>query len=344
MFQLIHQQPSQVLSAVLLTILLILILKPAAQKLLLVDKPNSRKTHQNVTPLIGGICIFLASSLSLFIFDDMQSQDLRSLVVAACLVLFLGVLDDQFDLKASRKLSIQVMISFVFIQVTEIEISTIGDPFGLGYSLELDFLSTPFTLLVIVGLTNAFNMIDGCDGLAASLAALVILALLYFGISHFDHLTQKFLLMLLSTISIFLFFNFSNKPSLKVFLGDGGSLFLGFVVSVLLVKFAEGNETYNPSMVLWFAAVPVYDFCAVVARRLLLERKLMSADRSHIHHYLLASGLSHLQTTMIVLLTAIVLLCLGVFLETDYPSLSVFAFVGLFIVYLSLRLLDRRNY
>ena len=150
-------------------------------------------------------------------------------------------------------------------------------------------------------------------------------------------------LMLVASIFGFLLFNFSNNPALKVFLGDGGSLSLGYIVAVLLVQFAEGSQTHSPSIVLWFVAVPVYDLCAVVARRLLLRRKIMSADRSHFHHYLLTFGLSHFQTTTLVVFSAIILLCLGTFLEANYPNLSLFVFVGLFIVYLSLRLLNRRN-
>lgn len=343
MLQLIQQQLSQLLTVVLLMIVLILILKTVAHKVCLVDKPNARKHHQNVTPLIGGICILLSCGLSLLIFADLLGRDLRPLVVAASLFLFLGVLDDQFDLKAGVKLLAQVTISVMFLAFTELQISNIGKPFGLEHSVELGFLSLPFTVLAIVGLTNAFNMIDGCDGLAASLAVLAILALLYLGASRFEYSTQIFLLMLVASVFVFLFFNFSNNPALKVFLGDGGSLLLGFIVSVLLVKFAEGDETYSPSLVIWVVAVPVYDFCAVVARRLLLQRKIMSADRSHIHHLLLSYGLSHLQTTMVILFTAITILCLGVFMEGNYPSLSLFAFIGLFTVYLSLRLLNFRN-
>ena len=343
MFQLIQQQAAQLLTVAVLTLVLSLILRPIAHKLSLVDTPNARKNHQNVIPLIGGICIFLACGLSLFVFGATQNQDLRPLVVAASLFLFLGVLDDQFDFKASIKLLAQITISFMFISSTGLQISNFGSPFGLVHSFELGVLSLPFTILSIVGLTNAFNMIDGCDGLAASLAVLAILALLYFGSSHFEFSMQFFLLMLVASIFVFLFFNFCNNPALKVFLGDGGSLFLGFIVAVSLVKFAEGNQTYSPSLVLWFVAVPIYDFCAVVARRLLLRRKIMSADRSHLHHYLLSFGLSHFQTTMVIFFTGTALLCLGAFLEVNYPSLSLFAFVGLFTVYLSLRLLNRRN-
>jgi UDP-GlcNAc:undecaprenyl-phosphate GlcNAc-1-phosphate transferase len=343
MLQLIQQQSLQILTVVLFTIILNLILKSVAHKVSLVDKPNARKTHQDVIPLIGGISIFLACSLSLFTFDDIPNHDLRTMVVVSGLFLFLGVLDDQFDIKANVKLLTQITISFMFAASTGFQISNFSSLLGVTYSLELGFLSLPFTILAIVGLTNAFNMIDGCDGLAAALAALAILALLYLGSSHFELSTQTFLLMLVASIFTFLLFNFSNNSMFKVFLGDGGSLFLGFIVSALLIKFAKGNETYASSIVLWFVAVPVYDFCTVVVRRLLLKRKIMSADRSHIHHYLLSLGLSHFQTTMVILCMAIVIWCFGVFLEANYPSLSLLAFVGLFAVYLSLRLLNRRN-
>lgn len=335
----IEQELPQIFTVMSFAIILTFLLRPLAHKILLVDRPNYRKLHQNNTPLIGGICIFLACGLSLFVFGDLRGQDLRSVIIFASLFLFLGVLDDQFDLTARMKLISQVTISFLFVVTTGIKVSNLGNPFGLEHSLELGFLSLPLTIFSIVGLTNAFNMIDGCDGLAASLSILSILALLFFGASHFDLLTQRLLLMLVASLIVFLFFNFSNNAALKLFLGDGGSLFLGFVVSVLLVKFAEGNETHRPSMVLWFVAIPVYDFSAVVMRRLLLKRKIMSADRSHLHHYLLSFGFSHFQTTIVILVTAITLLCLGTFLESNYPSLSLFVFVGLFTAYLSFRLL-----
>lgn len=344
MFQLIQQQTSQILTVVLLTIVLSLVLRPVAHTVSLMDKPNARKTHQNVTPLIGGICIFLACGLSLFLYGNMQSQDIRPLVITAGLFLCLGVLDDQFDVNARVKLMTQLTFTFVFIQSTGLQISNFGNLFGFVYASGLGFLSLPFTLLAMVGLTNAFNMIDGCDGLAASLIGLALLTLLYFGSSHFLLPVQTFLLMLVASVFVFLFFNFSNNQGLKVFLGDGGSLFLGFTVSALLVKFAEGNKIFSPSIVLWFVAVPIYDFCAVVLRRLLLGRKIMSADRSHIHHYLLSFGLSHFQTTILILIAAVIFVFLGIFLETTYPNLSLVSFIGLFTIYLLFRLLNKRVY
>ena len=344
MFQIIHQQSAQILTVVVITIILNLILKPIAHKVALVDKPNARKTHQGVIPLIGGVSIFLACSFSSFVFGDMRSQDLGPIIVASGLFLFLGMLDDQFDIKASVKLLAQMTITFMFVDSTGFQISNFSSLLGAAYSFELGVLSLPFTILAIVGLTNAFNMIDGCDGLAATLAVLAILALLYLGLSNFDLSTQTFLLMLVASLLTFLFFNLSNNLMFKVFLGNGGSLLLGFTVSALLIKFAKSNEIYASTIVLWFVAIPIYDFCAVVVHRLSLKRKIMSADRSHIHHYFLSIGLSHTQTTLVISFLATVILSFGVFMEINYPSLSFFAFVGLFTVYLSIRLLNNRNY
>lgn len=343
MSYLLIQHSSKILMAGLFTLVLTLIIRPLVTKIGLLDKPNVRKSHDRNTPLAGGICIFLSSALALLIFNDSWDQDFRNLFLAASSFLVLGALDDHFDFKAKVKLLAQVIISFVFVVSSGLEVSSIGNFFGYGRSFELGFLSIPFTLFAIVGLTNAFNMIDGCDGLATSLVALAILALSYFGSNHFGYSINLFLLVLLANLSVFLFFNFSNNPKLKVFLGDGGSLFLGFTVAVLLVKFADGNQTHNPTMVLWFVAVPVYDLLAVVLRRLSLQRKIMIADKSHLHHWFLSIGLSHLQTTMIIHVMAVALLCLGVLIETSYPSLSLFAFVGLFAVFLSIRSFGTKN-
>ena len=120
------------------------------------------------------------------------------------------------------------------------------------------------------------------------------------------------LLVVSSSLISFLPFNFSNNTKFKTFLGDGGSLFLGFLVSALLVQFAEVNLTYDPSIVLWFAAVPILDLCAVVTTRLLMKRKITAADRNHIHHYFLSKGYSHLWVTVLITAASLALLLFGV--------------------------------
>jgi len=135
-----------------------------------------------------------------------------------------------------------------------------------------------------------------------------------------------------------MFFNFADSDNLKIFLGDGGSLFLGFLVSATLIGFVENNSTYDPSIVLWFVAVPVFDFFTVIMRRLILKRRVFAADRSHIHHFILSRGFSHFQTTMLILAAALVLLFAGGFVGTYYPRLSLITFVLLFISYFSFRM------
>ena len=135
---------------------------------------------------------------------------------------------------------------------------------------------------------------------------------------------------------------FSNNKNLKTFLGDGGSLFLGFIVATSFVQFAVSNKLYDPSIVLWFAAIPIFDFCAVIVRRKLLKRKITVADRSHIHHLLLSWGFSHFHTTALISTAAVALLLFGVFVTSNHPSLSFWSFLALFLLYLSIRMFADR--
>ena len=341
--QLIIQNFDAAIVVSLLTVFLILVLRPLAIKVSLTDTPTARKTHQGQIPLTGGISIFFATCLTSVIFYETLPLDTITLLVCAGLSLLLGAIDDKVDLRASKKLVLQTGIALTFIISTGHVVTSLGSPIGFLGPMELGMLSIPFTVFAIVGLINAFNMIDGCDGLAASLVIISLLALIFVAPGALSDPRGQILLVLSSSTFVFLFFNFSNSNGLKAFLGDGGSLCLGFIVAASLVEFSTSNTLYDPSLVLWFAAIPILDFCNVIVRRKLLNRKIMSADRSHLHHYLLSVGISHFQTTMVILFTAIMLLCFGAFLEANYPSLSPFAFVGLFTIYLSLRLLNHRN-
>jgi len=165
-----------------------------------------------------------------------------------------------------------------------------------------------------------------------------LLALIFVAPEVLSELSRKILLVLSSSIFVFLFFNFSNSKGLKAFLGDGGSLSLGFIVAASFVEFSASNTLYDPSLVLWFAAIPIIDFCTVIVRRTLLKRKIMAADRSHLHHLLLSLGLSHLQITVLTSLAAVALLVFGLFVTSNYPNISFWFFVVLYLVYLSIRM------
>jgi UDP-GlcNAc:undecaprenyl-phosphate GlcNAc-1-phosphate transferase len=257
-------------------------------------------------------------------------------------MLLLGVIDDKLDIPASKKLFFQILIALTLIISNNCTINNLGTPLGFSSPLELGLLSIPFTLFATVGLTNAFNMIDGCDGLGSSLTITSLLALLIFDTAGLNDDNNFFLLILVSNLIVFLFFNFSNNKNIKIFLGDGGSLFLGFVVAVYLIKFVDKNTLYDPSIVLWFNAVIIFDFCSVILRRKLLKRKIMAPDRNHIHHILLDLGLSHFHTTTIISLVAVVVLLFGVIVTINYPSLSLWSFFTLFTLYYSFRIFIRK--
>lgn len=343
LLQALSQNVLSLTMAVSATIVLIMIIRPIAEKFSLVDRPNLRKLHAHDTPVIGGICIFLACIISWMLSGAVMDSTLNSYFIGGFLFLLLGIVDDLFDIRAIKKLVSQIFIASALIFCTNLQITSLGNLFGLDHAIVPGVFSFPLTLICVVGLTNALNMIDGCDGLAGSLALLAVFASLFLGIDAFTNAIKAFLLSLIVSLSVFLFCNISNNKNIKVFLGDGGSLFLGFVVSITLIKFAEGNSNYAPSIVLWLVVIPVFDLSAVIARRLLLGRRVMSSDRSHIHHWLLSFGLSHCKVTFCILGSAFTLLCLGIFIEEKYPSLSLPTFIGLLVVYTCIRVFNSKR-
>ena len=333
----IHQNFDLVIASWFLTAVLCFSLRPFSFNASLVDTPDERKTHAFSTPLIGGFCVFVASSLTLLFFRGILTNETASMLVAMGCMLMLGLIDDRVDLSATIKFFGQAVISAAFVVSSNCIVTALGTPLGFVAPIELGILSIPFTLLAIIGLTNAFNMVDGCDGLASSLVLVSLVSLLVVGNSALNNSILVLLLTVSSALTLFLFFNLSNDQNLKTFLGDGGSLSLGFLVSVSLIKFTQSASNYDPSIALWFVAVPVLDFCAVIIRRLVLRRKITAADRSHLHHFLASIGFSHFLITSVLCLTALTLLFLGIFITSQYPKSSVWLFVFVFLLYLFVR-------
>ena len=339
MTQLIIKYHDAMILGSLLTLAFLLLIRPIAVKAFFVDTPTKRKIHKDQIPLSGGISIFLATVLTLLISLEIFSSDLVALVFCAGLMLILGIVDDKFDLPALTKLFGQTAISLLFVIESGYVITDLGALFGLSSPLELGLFSVPLTVVTIVGLTNAINMIDGCDGLASSLVIIALISVSVFGAVGLNHPTTVLLLIVIFSLVVFLFFNFSHSKNFKIFLGDGGSLFLGFIVGAKFVEFTRLHSHPDPSMVLWIIAVPILDFSAVILMRLLLGRGIMVADRSHIHHLLLSWGFSHFQTTALISAAAVALLLVGAFISSNFPSLSFLSFLALFILYVSARVL-----
>lgn len=331
-----------ILCSFLVTLTSILVLRPIAIKYNFIDKPNNRKFHEGQIPLVGGISIFFGLLCSQFFFD-LLNNEVAMILTGTSLMLILGILDDFMNLKAKTKLIFQFIFVFLTIYFLNIKIETLGYLFFLPYSLDLGFLSIPFTIIAIVGLSNAFNMIDGLDGLAGSLSIIAIIGICFLGASQVETIFTYLLISLFSALIAFLIFNITPNLKKKIFLGDGGSLSLGFIISLGLVYNAENTDNFSPTFTLWCVGVPLFDFFSVIIIRKIKKSCIFLANRDHIHHFLEIFGFSKTKILIVLISVGLGMVFLGYFIENSYPAFSFPIFFALFISYLCLRFYFKIN-
>ncbi len=261
----------------LLSLGLISIIRSNAAKLGLVDIPNERSSHQAHTPSGAGIGFYLAVAFifTFFYFDLLLSYIWTS--VAILLIFIVGVLDDHHDTSPNTKFFV-IIFSTVLLYFDHIIIDDLGTFFGLEISL--GWFALPFTIFAVVGFTNALNLIDGLDGLAATVSIMILGTFFIVGYQHDDLFMMVVSGSFISALLAFLVFNW--HPA-SIFMGDSGSLTLGFVISMLAIKSLEYLPTIS---ILFVAAIPILDTLVVMIRRKLNGRSMFSADRCHIHHIL----------------------------------------------------------
>ncbi len=261
----------------LLALFLIRIVRNNAETLGLFDIPNARSTHVKHTARGAGIGFFLSVVL---VFPFFHSELLLAYpwtFVAIFLIFIIGVLDDHHDASPNTKFFV-IILATVFLYFDHIFINKLGNFFG--FSLTLGWLALPFTVFAVVGFTNALNLIDGLDGLAATVSIVILSTFFLLGYQHDD-----MFLMLLSGafVSALLAFLVYNWHPASIFMGDSGSLTLGFVIAMLAIK----SLAYLPAVsILFIAAIPVLDTVIVMVRRKIKGRSIFCADRCHVHHIL----------------------------------------------------------
>lgn len=243
----------------------------------LIDIPNNRSIHQKQTPRAAGLGFFLAVA-SVFPFFHLDIVLSYPWTFVAIIVIFLiGILDDHHDTSANTKFLI-IILATVFLYFDGIVICNVGTFFG--YPLALGWFALPFTIFAVVGFTNALNLIDGLDGLAATVSLVILGALFWVGYVNDDSFITVISSVFIATLLAFLIYNW--HPA-SIFMGDSGSLILGFVIALLAVK----SLAYLPAVsILFVAAVPILDTVIVMVRRKIRGRSMFSADRCHIHHIL----------------------------------------------------------
>jgi UDP-GlcNAc:undecaprenyl-phosphate/decaprenyl-phosphate GlcNAc-1-phosphate transferase len=272
------------------------------KKYQLYDLPDARKEHAAPVPTMGGIAIFAGLTMALFCWFPFSSEAPQICFFLSILILLaLGIMDDLRDLSAKYKFIVQTGLA-VLIALSGIRITSFDGLLGI-HELPLTAQYT-FTILAIVGITNAFNLIDGIDGLAGGLGFMSLVTLGIFLTANGDVNTALIAFSLAGGIFAFLYFNLNPA---RIFMGDTGSLLLGFVVAVLSIRLMQVNvqvaSPVFPHALIFVAGIvliPVFDTLRVFAVRIWNGKSPFAADKTHIHHLLTNQGFSHGFTAKII--------------------------------------------
>lgn len=276
-----------------------LIITPFVKKLAFrmgaVDTPNERKVHTNIMPRLGGLAIYLGVVASVWWMVD-DYKEIAAIMVAATIVVITGVIDDRVELKPIYKLLGQVIAAVIVIYFG-VQMEFIHLPFSGSDTFDFGVLTIPISIIWIVGVTNSINLMDGLDGLASGVTAIATATMLILAIMMGNVPVILLASALLGSLIGFLFFNF--HPA-KIFMGDSGSLFLGFMMAVLsLLGFKQATfaSLILPILIL---GVPLSDTIFAILRRLANNRPISSPDKQHLHHCLINMGLSHRTTVLVI--------------------------------------------
>lgn len=320
--------------------------KPVAIEVGLVDKPCERKQHDGHIPLIGGISIFLAVLAASLLWLP-NTLELRMYLIASAMMVFIGALDDKFDLRVRVRIVGQIIIASLMIYGVGGYIANLGNLFSLG-DIHLGPIGILFTYVAIIVVINAYNMIDGIDGLIGSLSinTFTSVALLFLMSGQTEYLSYP---LILATATLpYLMFNlgFFKKETKKIFMGDAGSMFVGLSVIWLLTMGTQGEQaSFRPVTALWICAIPLMDMLAIVVRRYKNGKSPFKPDRDHLHHILQRAGLSARQTLVAISVTAACMSGLGI--SGEYfniaESIMLAGFLLMFTCYvLAIRYIVRR--
>lgn len=310
------------IAAFLVALAVVYLVTPVVRRIALhyqvVDRPNQRKVQKEPVPYLGGIAIYLGFLAAVAVSYPSHVK-LFPLLGGGTLMLLLGLADDLWDLPAKVKFAGQVAIALL-VALLGLRIQGMTNPFG-GY-LSLGLWSVPVTVLWLVSLTNVMNLVDGLDGLAAGVAAIASGALCVVAFEKGQPLVALAALALSGAAAGFLPHNFNPA---KIFMGDAGSLFLGFTLAGIAVQGAlKGAAAIALVIPVVALGVPVFDTACAIIRRFQNGQPIYEADREHFHHRLLALGLSPRQAVLVLYLVSLALGSAAVFLARLKPIPSAF--------------------
>lgn len=287
----------------------------------LFDEPDDRKHHKKSVPNLGGMAIFAGIIFSVtFWTDQIQIVELQYIITSLLVLFFIGIKDDLVNLRASKKLLGQILAAFILVHMADVKLTTFYGMFGIhDIPVWFSYVLSVFSCVVI---TNAFNLIDGIDGLAGSLG---IVGAFTFGLwFHFLGMTQYTILCsaLIGSLLAFLWF---NKTPARIFMGDTGSMLIGFVMALLAIKFIESvrvlprDHAYKilsvPVFTCTILIIPLFDTLRVFIIRMAQGKSPFHPDRNHIHHILIDLGFSHMQASAWLVIFNVLMIFLVFFLQ-----------------------------
>ncbi|MCE2741105.1 MAG: undecaprenyl/decaprenyl-phosphate alpha-N-acetylglucosaminyl 1-phosphate transferase [Sphingobacteriales bacterium] len=292
----------------------------------LYDKPEERKIHTLKIPRLGGMAIFISFTFAILLFGDFTNIPGAKYIGAALIMLLVsGLKDDIIILSPMKKLYTQLLAAGLVTSLTEIRITDFHGVFGIH---EIPYLaSIALSMFMIIVITNSINLIDGVDGLAGSLTCIMSLTFSFLFYKQGEMEWTLITLALAGSIMGFLFFNFSPA---KIFMGDAGSLTIGFLLSLFAIHYIEANSPNNylnnhtqsaPGIALAVLIVPLYDTLRVFVLRAINKTSPFKADKNHLHHWLLKNGQSHNQVTFVLSVVNIVFILIAWALQDNAASI-----------------------
>lgn len=308
----------------------------AAHNYNLLDHPDDRKHHQGAVPLVGGLAMSFAIAVSAAWY--LAGTDIFwGLFASVSIIVVVGFLDDWIGLSVGVRFMAQGIAALIVAMFAEAQLASLGDLLGFGH-IAMGVWAVPFTVFAVVGVANALNLSDGMDGLAGGLA--LISTIFVAAAAYFTGQDQTLITLLIlgGALIGFLCFNmrFPWQCRAKVFMGDSGSLMLGFLLAWAVIRVTQtGNNPLPPAAALWFFAIPLWDTVSLMLRRMLKGRSPCHPGRDHLHHILLRAGHTDNQVVHFIHLVAVLCGLFGFFgWQWGVPDAVLFySFLAIFAVY-----------
>ncbi len=316
-----------------LTVLMIGLVIKYSSRIGMLDIPNARSSHIAPTPRGAGVGIYLAFLFTFLLFYPRIVGEYWSFFLAQLMVFLVGVYDDNKEASPKIKFIVIIFSAILIFFFNDFRIDTLGTWFGYSIALPL-WIALPFTIFAITGFTNALNLIDGLDGLAGGVSMVIFLAFLYIGYHYGDMFIQTVSFFMIAALAGFLIFNWHPAA---IFMGDSGSLVLGFTIAAVAIR---AIEYVSVTSILFLAALPIIDTIVVMVRRMQRGQSPFMPDKTHLHHKIVMWRKNVDYSVMLLILIQISFSLMGVYVHDRDDGAIFILFVIILLLFFAM--LDER--